>query len=195
MNSREKILASVKKNKPTLTELPEINFPLKDENLLEKFSNIAASSGSLVVPVQSHKEIKAILENKFAIKDKRVFSSVKGLEDIQDGSQDGLPHSFHDLEMAIIESQLAVAENGALWIQDDNLLQRVIPFISQHLSIVVSQEDIVENMHEAYKRIGDAKYGYGVFIGGPSKTADIEQSLVLGAHGARSLTVFVVNTH
>jgi len=47
-------------------------------------------------------------------------------------------------------------------------------------------------MHHAYDRIGDADYGFGLFLAGPSKTADIEQSLVLGAHGSRSMTVFLV---
>jgi L-lactate dehydrogenase complex protein LldG len=47
-------------------------------------------------------------------------------------------------------------------------------------------------MHQAYERLQGREYNFGVFIAGPSKTADIEQSLVLGAHGARTMTVFLV---
>ncbi len=47
-------------------------------------------------------------------------------------------------------------------------------------------------MHEAMLEIENFNEGYGVFISGPSKTADIEQSLVIGAQGPLSLTVFLI---
>jgi L-lactate dehydrogenase complex protein LldG len=57
---------------------------------------------------------------------------------------------------------------------------------------VVSSRELVNDMHEACARVASLPRGYGLFIAGPSKTADIEQALVIGAHGARSCTVFVV---
>lgn len=125
---------------------------------------------------------------------KRVCSLVKqvpslrvDLQIIQD------PHEFKDLDWAIIPGEFAVAENGAIWIINLPSLHRVIPFIAQHLAIVVPAGQIVDNMHQAYDRIHFGKPEFGVFISGPSKTADIEQSLVIGAHGARSLNVFFVD--
>ena len=70
--------------------------------------------------------------------------------------------------------------------------ERVLPFITQHLVLIVNKADILPTLHEAYETIGQQQYGYGTFIAGPSKTADIEQSLVLGAHGSRSLWVFLM---
>ena len=102
------------------------------------------------------------------------------------------PHTFADVELAIIKGEIGVAENGASWVPENNLQHRVMPFICQHLAIILDKNSFVPSMHQAYEKIGAADYGYGAFIAGPSKTADIEQSLVLGAHGPRSLSVFVI---
>ena len=59
------------------------------------------------------------------------------------------------------------------------------------LVILLDKGRIVNNMHEAYKRIHTGEYGFGTYISGPSKTADIEQALVMGAHGARDVMVII----
>jgi L-lactate dehydrogenase complex protein LldG len=101
-------------------------------------------------------------------------------------------HSFEDVDVAIIRAQFGVAENGAVWVTEEDMQIRVLPFICQHLVIIMREDQIVGTMHEAYDKIGSADYGFGVFIAGPSKTADIEQSLVLGAHGPLSAHVFIL---
>jgi L-lactate dehydrogenase complex protein LldG len=102
------------------------------------------------------------------------------------------PRTFDDVELAVIEAQLAVAENGAVWLPEQRMGQRIIPYICQHLAVVIRAETIVPTLHEAYEQIGMGNYGFAAFIGGPSKTADIEQALVMGAHGPITMTVFIV---
>ena len=84
-----------------------------------------------------------------------------------------------------------MAENGSIWVAESSMINRLLPFICQHLVLVLERKDIVATMHHAYQQLNTFKEGFGVFIAGPSKTADIEQSLVIGAHGARSLVVYV----
>jgi L-lactate dehydrogenase complex protein LldG len=99
------------------------------------------------------------------------------------------PQSLAAVDVAILPGEFAVAENGAVWVTDRGLRHRAIYFITQHLVLVVPRNQIIDQMHQAYERLRFDKPGYGLFISGPSKTADIEQSLVIGAHGPRSLTV------
>lgn len=123
----------------------------------------------------------------------RVITTLPALADtfeLYSASAD--PHSFENVELAVIRAHLAVCENGTVWLTEELMGQRIIPFICQHLAVLVDASTIVPTMHEAYARIGTGDYGFGVFIGGPSKTADIEQALVMGAHGPISMTVFVV---
>lgn len=99
-------------------------------------------------------------------------------------------------ESSTVHGALGVAENGCIWIpqtEDD----RAYLFTSEHLDIIVSKDDIVNNMHEAYARIAASSeyfkdYKFGTFISGPSKTADIEGALVYGAQAARSVTIYLI---
>jgi L-lactate dehydrogenase complex protein LldG len=106
-----------------------------------------------------------------------------------DKTLDGL--RLAEIEVLEIDGEFGVAENGAIWLIEEALPHRVAPFICQHLVINVSE--VVPTMHDAYTRLGGVTTGFGLFLAGPSKTADIEQSLVIGAHGARSLTVVIRN--
>ena len=101
------------------------------------------------------------------------------------------PHDLADVNLAIIRGEFGVAENAAIWVPEPLMGARALPFITQHLVIVIPAASLVHTMHQAYERVSADGLGFGVFISGPSKTADIEQSLVVGAHGARSLTVLL----
>jgi L-lactate dehydrogenase complex protein LldG len=122
----------------------------------------------------------------------RVASTVSGVPGTVDliGVRDA--HAIEGLGLAVVPGAFAVAENGAVWVPDDGLRPRGIFVVTEHLALVVPAREVVHDMHEAYGRIAFPGAGFGTFIAGPSKTADIEQALVIGAHGARSCTLFLV---
>lgn len=186
MNSRERILAAVKQNQPALAPLDTYVQPESREDLKAKFSSVLEAIGGKAIEVADYEAIKQHLGTG------RIVTTIPALQGAGETAGETDPHNFENVELAILPAHFAVAENGAVWVTEELLQQRVLPFITQHLAIVLPKENIVATMHDAYKRIGAEAYGFGAFIAGPSKTADIEQSLVLGAHGSRSMTVFLL---
>lgn len=193
MNTREKILAAVLQNQPELSPLPDISkFQVEYEDMVKQYIDTFAEIGGNVLIAEDFSSVKDLLKAGFDLS-KRVVTTLTELSDIAESiSQDVTAHSYEDVELAVIKTGLAVAENGAVWLTDKDMGQRVIPYICQHLAVIVPVEVIVPTMHKAYEKIGTGDYGFGGFIGGPSKTADIEQALVLGAHGPLTMTVIIM---
>jgi L-lactate dehydrogenase complex protein LldG len=109
-----------------------------------------------------------------------------------DAEAKAIPHECRDINLTIVRGEFGVAENGAVWVDDSRLRHRGLLFLTENLLLVLNGRDIVPDMERAYARIDFGRIRSGYFISGPSKTADIEQCLVIGAHGAKSLIVLVV---
>jgi L-lactate dehydrogenase complex protein LldG len=186
MSSKDSIIEKIRILKLDRKPLPEIPDFEGATDLIQEFCiSIVGNKGEIL----SAEELIKKLESG-------IYPSIFSTDlSFQHFSNQALPvdvHSFSKLDLAILNGQFAVAENGAIWLEDSDLRLRAIPFITEHLVIVVSRDSLVATMHQAYDRIGDKHSGFGLFIAGPSKTADIEQSLVIGAHGAKSLMVVIV---
>jgi L-lactate dehydrogenase complex protein LldG len=194
MSSRATILDKIKANKPEVLPLPSIQSDLFDENLerLAHFKKMVEAVGGNVIEGISydtiHDQTEKIYPNctaKYSTsKNSGDFNSVD-LETIQK------PQDLEHLDLLLLEGEFGVVENGAVWLSHDDLPIRVLPFITKHLVLLLDQSKLVSNMHTAYQQLNDQNFDYGLFLSGPSKTADIEQSLVIGAQGAMSLTVIL----
>lgn len=102
------------------------------------------------------------------------------------------PHALADLDLLVCEGVLGVAESGAIWLPASRLGERSALVLAQHVVVVLSCTAIVPDLHAAYAALRVDAEPFGLFLAGPSKTADIEQSLVIGAHGATGATVLLV---
>lgn len=195
MSSKAEILNRIKLNQPDLvTDLPDLSLlGSEDFDILETYKTVLKGIGGDPVEVSNYNEIINYIKSNYNLQ-KRLITTLPELSEIASLDWNNVdPHSLQDVELTVVKAHFGVAENSALWVTDDILGQRISPFIAQYLAIIVHKNDIVRTMQQAYERIGNQEYGFGTFIAGPSKTADIEQSLVLGAHGARGLIVFLLD--
>jgi L-lactate dehydrogenase complex protein LldG len=196
MDARETILGKLRRQIVPQVELPEVvSGPwLEYEDCVAKFSEMVEFSGGKCHRVRSVDEIQLQLQNypEYQQAD-QIFSAVEGIPGNVNLDAIDQPHQLEKLDFVIYPGQFAVAENGAVWLSDRELKHRVCFFITQYLVLVVSADHIVSHMHQAYPLAQPPLPGFGLFCAGPSKTADIEQSLVIGAHGCRDLEVFVLS--
>jgi L-lactate dehydrogenase complex protein LldG len=199
MSSREKILSTVEANQPPQRELPSLpsDAAAAPTDLATQFIGVLESIGGSAYFVSGYGRIATILREQFP-QAHRIVSNCPQLPLAETSPISSDPHTLEDVDLAILPAHFGVAENGACWITESQMLHRALPFITQHLALVIHRRDIVADMHRAYDRIAELEsaatpYGFATFIAGPSKTADIEQSLVLGAHGPMSLTVFLLD--
>lgn len=192
--SRKKILESINQNKLPVLPLPAINLSefSTETDTYRLFKNTLYNIGGKVYEVKNISEVGNILKKDFPYTN-NIISLVVGL-DISTLNLKNITSTveLENLDLAVINGTFGVAENAAVWVAEKDIVIRSIPFITKHLIIILNKNSIVENMHEAYLLLKDYSEGYGVFIAGPSKTADIEQSLVIGAQGPLSLTLFLI---
>lgn len=195
MNStvRNKILEAARAGKPAVKRLPisdivdAIQYADNAEKFIETFSGI----GGQVIIVNTIEDIKTFIAGNYA--STTIITTINELDSLQLLNNDIAPHELENIELAVLPAQFGVAENGAVWVTENNMQARVLPFICQQLAVVLNKKDIISNMLQAYDRIGMQEYNFAAFIAGPSKTADIEQSLVLGAHGPKGMVIFLLD--
>jgi L-lactate dehydrogenase complex protein LldG len=195
MSSRESILKAIAGNKPAIVELPALPKVVTNTEeyvKINKFVTILASIGGKAIAIRDYADLKNLCHALTTAGKKVVCLVPEAGQGNTAISPLDTPVTLEPIDTAIIQASFGVAENGAVWITESQMINRLLPFIVQHLVIVLNAENLFSDMHDAYNHINIAAEGYGVFIAGPSKTADIEQSLVIGAHGARTATVYLL---
>ena len=195
MSNKDDILKKYRANvrekydMPDLSDIKAITYP----EPLVQFVKMTEMVGGQAIEVDPGRDINVLIRELFP--DAKEIAS--NLPEITIATRNpdtvGRARDLNGTDVGIIRGKFGVAENGCVWIPQ-TMKEKAICFISENLIILLPKSQIVNNMHEAYKRIEfDKEYdGYGTFISGPSKTADIAQVLVMGAQAARSATILLL---
>ena len=195
MSNKDDILKKYRANvkekfdMPDLSDIKAITYP----NPLVQFVKMSEMVGGQVIEVDPGRDINVLIKELFP-EAKEIASNLPEITiATRDPDTVGRARDLNGTDVGIIRGQFGVAENGCIWIPQ-TMKEKAVCFISENLIILLPKSQIVNNMHEAYKRIEfDKEYdGYGTFISGPSKTADIAQVLVMGAQAARSATILLL---
>ena len=194
MASKEDILKKYRANvkqqfdMPDLSDIKAITYP----EPLVQFVKMSEMVGGQVIEVDPDRDINTLIRGLFP--DAKEIAS--NLPEITIATRNpdtvGRARDLNGTDVGVIRGSFGVAENGCIWIPQQ-MKEKAVCFISENLVILLPKSQIVNNMHEAYRRIQFNDYGYGTFISGPSKTADIAQVLVMGAQAARSATILLLD--
>ena len=204
MASKEDILKKYRANvrekydMPDLSDIKAITYP----DPLLQFINMTRSVGGNAIEVEKGRDINELIKELYPDA-KEIASNLPEITiATRNPDEVGRARDLNGTDVGVIRGMFGVAENGCVWIPQQ-MKEKAVCFISENLVILLPKSQIVNNMHEAYARLSkrDSKsgidlfdeYGYGSFISGPSKTADIAQVLVMGAQAARSATVLLLD--
>lgn len=192
MSSKEKILQNIKSHIHESYDMPDVHAinGIQYTDVLTQFINVSKEVGGDALILEKDEDLNVMIRSLYP-EAKTIASNLPEItlatvnpDYVED------PHALNGTDLAIVQGEIGVAENGCVWIPQ-NVKQRVVYFIAEYLVILLDKKNLVHNMHEAYQKLSFHDQGFGIFISGPSKTADIEQALVVGAHGAKGVMVLL----
>jgi len=189
--SRESILVGVRaqhSESAPLPAIPEFGRGARD-GLMARFREVLEQVGGMWAECGPDRSLAEIIHTHYPDAERIVSCVDEPPASTLSLAVDASPADLIRVELAILSGRLGVAENAAVWIDGEQLPHRALPFVAEHCVLRLGADSLVADMHAAYAALAGRKWDYGVFVSGPSKTADIEQSLVIGAQGPRTLLV------
>jgi len=208
IDSRNAILRAVRRSEPEVAPVDEADAarravqPLRYADRAAHFAAMLEQAGGRCRRVPDRAGLARALTETSEVSEARVLANaLPSLDTSALGAPGAVwidpdaverPHELARVEVALLPGCFGVAENGAVWVEANGIGRRALHFLAQHVLIALPTAELLDTLHDAYARLEFRGRGFGCFVAGPSKTADIEQALVIGAHGPRSLGVVLV---
>ncbi len=193
MTSREAILAAVRSNQPAPgIALPRVPmFEQTPHSLLDDFRDALLRMGGKFAEAQTGAALDGLIRSLFP-QAKVICSATPEVAGTRALPVNSEPAGLADVDIAVVRAAFGVAETGSIWLSEQELRVNALAYLAQHLIVLLDPDDIVGNLHQAYRDPRFQTARYAVLVTGPSATADIEGVLIHGAQGVRSLTVVPV---
>ena len=100
-------------------------------------------------------------------------------------------------QAGISECEALIAQTGSVLVTSRSSGGRALSVLPPHHVVLVGKEQLLPDLSSAYTLLANKyKDDYPSlisFITGPSRTGDIERTLVLGAHGPKRLTIILID--
>jgi L-lactate dehydrogenase complex protein LldG len=204
--SKEKMLKNIRK---ALLEKRDNPYPnLEDTPLYEEYNDhldilfagqLSAVSGNFVFCEDEIQLIENLLDLAEKNNWRRIYAWETGLQSLL--SKYEFPFystdtEFLNADVGITYCEALVARNGSVLVSNGTAAGRRLS-IYPHIHIVIAYtSQLVLDLKDGFKLLKE-KYPESMpsmvsNITGPSRTADIEKTLVLGAHGPKELYVFLL---
>ena len=190
---RQKILDNLRHNVRETYGKPDLSFAKLEypDPVAEFIHTATTAAGASVIEMKDGDDINELIRRAYPHA-KTIASNVEGVKADRNPDTVETPQQLDGTDVSVVRGTIGCAENACVWIPQ-TMKERAVCFICEYLVIIVDRKNIVSNMHEAYSRIEMPEMGFGAFISGPSKTADIEQALVYGAQSFCGVTIIIEN--
>ncbi len=204
-SSRENILGRLKqahdRRKDADPVKPDFESPIyirSQKSLADQFQeNLELVSGKVLRVINLEEAIEKTKQISEQEKWSNVFCLDKKLQASLEGklSYRQNPEDFLSLQAAITPCEFLVAHLGSVLVSSGGESGRRLHVFPETHIVIAHQGQLVEYLDEALKLVQEKYNGQlpsmMTNITGPSRTADIEKTLVKGMHGPRKLLVFL----
>jgi len=200
----------LKKIRKALLEKRDNPYPNLEETPIYKENNeipeilfaeqLTAVSGNFIFCENGVDFIENILELADKFKWRKIYCWEPDLQNLLSTYEFPFYKTDKDFEMAevgITMCEALIARNGSILVSNQNEAGRRLSIFPHHHIVIARTGQLVMDLKDGFKLIKN-KYGTQIpsmisTITGPSRTADIEKTLVLGAHGPKELFVFLID--
>jgi L-lactate dehydrogenase complex protein LldG len=207
ISSKELMLKKIRKALLEKRDIPYLNLedtPVykKNEEILEVLfaEELTAVSGNFIFCENGMDFIENMLDLADKFKWRKIYCWEPELQELLSEYEFPFYETDKDFEMAEVGITLCealIARNGSVMVSNKHAAGRRLSIFPHHHIVIARTGQLVMDLKDAFELI-KAKYGTQIpsmisTITGPSRTADIEKTLVLGAHGPKELFVFLVD--